>query len=571
MVEAGPEHGKSRRVAGRRVSAVLRQALAVMLALVLLTSACAGGDDGSSGDGGGDGGGSASEETDLEPEDGGEIVFGLTNLTEGGFCLPEAQFASSGIVAASAVYNGLIALNDELEPTPYLAESFEPNETFDEWTIKVREGIEFHNGEVLDAELVKMNIDAYRGAEPYQLIPTLSQFVFEEISGVEVVDDLTVKVTTSRPWPAFPVYWGSGRFMMMAAEQIQASRDTCATTPIGTGPFKAVGTPWDLTGEIRVEKFDNYWRADEGLPHLDAITFRAQPDEAKRVDDLTAASGGMDLIMVGDPIEIVDLEEKADQGEVNLLVSGDERETVDYIMLNADRPPFEDPRAREALAVGLDRELYNELIAGGRSTVADGPFGSAVMGYLEDTGFPDYDPERAQELIDEMGGLEFTLSYGATPANEQRADEITEQMSAYDNVSIDTHSVLQSEAINQAISGDFDAFLWNNHPGSDPDTNYFWWYGDSVVNFGGFDDPEINRLLDEGHVADPAERPAIYEELNRRFADQLWNIWTSFAVTGWASKPEVHGFIDPPLLPNGDRPLEMVASIGQIVGVWIEQ
>ncbi|MBV6510216.1 MAG: hypothetical protein JJLCMIEE_03347 [Acidimicrobiales bacterium] len=569
MGEAGLVYGKPRGVAGRCRPGQARRALAVVLAAALLTAACSSGD--SAGGDGGDGSGSGSEETDLEPQDGGEIVFGLTNLTEGGFCLPEAQFASSGIVAASAVYNGLIALNDKLEPTPYLAESFEPNETFDEWTIKVREGIEFHNGEVLDAELVKMNIDVYRGVESYPLIPTLSSFVFQEITGVEVVDDLTVKVTTSRPWPAFPVYWGAGRFMMMAAEQIQASRETCATTPIGTGPFKAVDTPWDLTGEIRVEKFDNYWRAEEGLPHLDAITFRAQPDEAKRVGNLTATSGGMDLIMVSDPIEIAELEEKAARGEVNILVAGDEQETVDYIMLNAERPPFDDPRAREALAVGLDRDLYNEVISGGRGTTADGPFGSAVMGHLEDSGFPDYDPERAQELIDEMGGLEFTLSFGAAPTNEQRADEVVTQMSAYDNVSIETHSVLQSEAINQAVSGDFDAFLWNNHPGSDPDTNYFWWYGGSPVNFGGFDDPEINRLLDEGHTADPADRPAIYEEINRRFADQLWNIWTSFAVTGWASKPEVHGFIDPPLLPNGDRPLQMVASIGQLVGVWIEQ
>ena len=97
------------------------------MVLALFAAACSGSTDEGSGGTSGSGGGSG--ETDLEPQDGGESVFGVGNLTEGGLCLPEAQFSSSGIVVASAVYDGLIAPNEDLQPTPYLAESVDPNET----------------------------------------------------------------------------------------------------------------------------------------------------------------------------------------------------------------------------------------------------------------------------------------------------------------------------------------------------------------------------------------------------------------------------------------------------------
>ena len=85
--------------------------------------------------------------------------------------------------------------------------------------------------------------------------------------------------------------------------------------------------------------------------------------------------------------------------------------------------------------------------------------------------------------------------------------------------------------IDAAIGGEFQAVGWRNHPGADPDTQYVWWYnadraGSNPVNFGRFNDPEINRLLDEGRTtADEAQRQQIYEDLNKRFAEQLWNIW----------------------------------------------
>ena len=77
-------------------------------------------------------------------------------------------------------------------------------------------------------------------------------------------------------------------------------------------------------------------------------------------------------------------------------------------------------------------------------------------------------------------------------------------------------SLDQSSLISTAISKDFQLMTFRNYPGLDPDNNYVWWYGaGNPVNFSGFDDPDVNRLLDAGRATpDPATRQQIYGELN---------------------------------------------------------
>ena len=138
--------------------------LAPLLALVLIASACGGGDDDDDSSGGG--GEHANPRDEGTPVPGGEITYGLEAETAGGWCLPEAQLAISGIQVARAIYDTLTAPDENGEIKPFLAESVEPNADNTVWTIKLRDGIKFHDGTALDATVVKNNLDAYRGAYP---------------------------------------------------------------------------------------------------------------------------------------------------------------------------------------------------------------------------------------------------------------------------------------------------------------------------------------------------------------------------------------------------------------------
>ena len=220
------------------------------------------------------------------PTPGGKVVYGLEAETTDGWCLPEAQLAISGIMVARSIYDTLTRPTADGTYEPWLAESVEPNDDYTEWTITLREGIKFHDGTDLTAEVVKNNLDAYRGTYPTRQ-PQLFIFTFQNIANVEVVDPQTVRVTMNQPWVAFDAYlYGSGRVGMMAQAQLDDTR-TCAENLIGTGPFKLVD--WTPNQSLTAEKNPDYWATDaEGnqLPYLDEIEFRPIVEVAQRLNAL---------------------------------------------------------------------------------------------------------------------------------------------------------------------------------------------------------------------------------------------------------------------------------------------
>ena len=238
--------------------------VAGVLAFALVAAACGGGDsDSGSSDSGGSG-----EQAAGTPVEGGEVTYGLEAENSGGWCLPEGQLAISGIQVARTIYDTLTMPDEKAEYKPYLAQSVTPNATFNEWTITLRPNIKFHDGSALDATVVKNNLDAYRGKYPARK-PLLFLFVFQNVSSVDVVDPMTVKVTTATPWPSFPAYlFGSGRIGIMAQAQLDDPA-TCDTNLIGTGPFKL--KEWKVNDHLTAVKNPDYWQKDSDgkqLPYL---------------------------------------------------------------------------------------------------------------------------------------------------------------------------------------------------------------------------------------------------------------------------------------------------------------
>jgi peptide/nickel transport system substrate-binding protein len=507
------------------------------------------------------------------PERGGQVTYGLEAETSDGFCLPEAQLTISGMMVARSVYDTLTAPNADGEHVPYLAESVEPNETFDEWTITLRDGVRFHDGTDLTAEVVKNNLDAYRGAYPARS-PLLFTFVFDNIADVEVVDPLTVSVTTKTPWPALPAHlYFSGRVGIMAQAQLD-DPVSCDRAMIGTGPFAL--QEWEPNDHLRAVRHDDYWQlgADgEPLPYLDEIEFRPIYEGAQRLNAIQA--GEVDVMHTSGELQIGQLRAFTDAGLLNLVESAQYGE-VRYLLLNTSRPPFDDVRARRALASALDRQTINEIRGNGILAVAEGPFAPGTTAYSEDTGFPSYDLDAAQTLRQDYEAatgqpLSFTVLSVTEPDVVQTA-QLVQHMGEEAGASVALRQTELSQMINEAIAGDFQAMLLRQHPGADPDTEYVWWRSGSPVNFGRIDDPEIDRLLDEGRAsADPDQRVDTYRALGRQFADQVYNIWLSHSVWGIATAPDVHGVIGPPLPDDGGDPFPGLGAGHPVSALWVEQ
>jgi peptide/nickel transport system substrate-binding protein len=549
--------------------------------LALVAAACGGG-------GGGAGGGGAQKGVPQDkgrPVLGGSVTYGLEAETLGGFCPPSAQLAAGGIQVFQALYDTLTVPNDKGEYVPYLARSVEHNADYTQWTIVLRDGITFHNGSPLNAEAVKLNLDRFRRG-------TLFQFVFPDVSDVTVVDPMTVRVTTKRPWVAFPAaLWATGRLGMAAPEQLN-DEATCSRNPIGTGPFRF--QEWTPNDHLTAVKNPNYWQKDKfgnQLPYLDSITFRPVPDESQRVNGLKA--GDLDIVHTDDGQQISRLRNDVEAGSVKMLET-DRAAEIAHTMLNAGKPPFDNLNARLAVAHAADRNALNLLTNNEVTPTWDQPFAPETMGYQKDPGFPKHDPKKAEEFVEKykqetgQSELRFTLRSTPDPVTQQLAAAVKDQTEKVPGIVVDVAPPTeQSQYINLAIGGDYDAILWRNFPGGDPDTLYVWWkstipnqQGQEVrntVNFGRINNPEIDRALDEGRTSsDPARRKAAYEAIGKAFAKNAYNIWGWLSLWAFPGKSSLNGLVGPDLPganaagDGGSRGVP-IASVQPVLGIWVSQ
>ncbi len=535
---------------------------ATILALGLVAAACGGGG------GGGNGGGGSASGDEGTPVYGGNLTYGLEAETADGWCLPEAQLAISGIVVARSVYDTLTRPDANGEYQPWLAQSVTPSSDYKSWTIKIRPGIKFTDGTPLTAQVVKNNLDAYRGAYPTRK-PQLFIFTFGNIANTAVTAPDTVTVTMKEPWVAFNAYlYGSGRVGMMAQSQLDDTK-SCATKLVGTGPFML--KDWVPNQKLDLVKNPNYWGKDaEGrkLPYLDSVEFRPIVEVDQRVNALQ--SGDIDAMHTSDPSTIAELRQTAKDGSIKLTESTDFGE-VSYNMLNSSKPPFDNIKARQALAYAFNFNDYNQVRGRGILKQASGPFAPGSIGNLPDTGFPQYNLDKAKQLVKEYEqetGKKLSFTYTTVQAATTIADaQFLKDAAAKAGIKVDIATVDQSTVIDTAIQGNFQAVGWRNHPGGDPDEQFVWWQSASPVNFGRMKDTEIDKLLTEGReTADTAKRKTIYEDLNKRFAQEVYNLWTYYTPWSIATSTKVHGVLGEG--PTAAKPFPGLAVGNPVMYMW---
>jgi peptide/nickel transport system substrate-binding protein len=552
--------------------------VSVVVAFALVAAACS--SSGSSSSNASGNNPSTTPTTSGTPQSGGSITFALPAETSGGWCLQEGQLAISGIQIARAIYDTLTVPDATEQYKGMLAESVTPNATNTVWMIKLRPNIKFTDGTALDATVVKNNLDAYRGAYPARH-PLLFSFVFGKyIKATKVIDPLTVEVDTV-PWVAFPAYlYSSGRLGIMAQSQLDDTK-TCASKLVGTGPFMM--KDWKRNDHFTAVRNPNYWRKDKNgvqLPYLDSITFKPIVESAQMVNGIQ--SGNLDMALDDGAINIVQYRDLAKNGSINLTESLKYPE-VAYSLFNVTTPPFNNIDARLAVAYAVDRVTENRLRNKDVSPLASGPFGPGVMGYLPNTGLPQYDVAKAKTYVkkytQETGKpLSFTyLSPGTDPEGLKTIALIKTYVEAV-GMKMTVKAVDESQGINDVIGKQFQVTAWRNHPGFDPDTEWVWWHCDnkvvpcdSPVNFSGFNDPVINKALEDARVqTDAAKRTADYETVNREFAKQVYDGWGWWSDWTIPAAKKVHGLGNLPLV-DGSAPFPGFTSGIDPAGIWVSK
>jgi peptide/nickel transport system substrate-binding protein len=190
----------------------------------------------------------------------------------------------------SSIYETLMAYDEKFQPQPMLAESLTPSDDGLSWTIKLRQGVPFHNGEEMKAADVKASMDRWGQ------IAGVGKKLYAVVDSVDITDDYTVTVKLTAPFGVLPVSLSnnSQNCAIYPKSVIDAGSLEPNEAAIGTGPYKLADRRSDAY--IRLERFDDY-AALEGGPagyggtkyaYADTIEFIPVPDLAARVAGLQA-------------------------------------------------------------------------------------------------------------------------------------------------------------------------------------------------------------------------------------------------------------------------------------------
>jgi peptide/nickel transport system substrate-binding protein len=524
-------------------------------------------DDGDGGDGG-DAGGAAGATTttadEAEPTPGGTLTFGLASETSG-YNPTVDQVTLSGYQVAQAVYDRLVAYDEDAQWQPYLAESLEPNDDFTEWTITLRPDVEFHDGTPLTAEVLAQNLQATKDS------PLLGQ-VFRAVDRIEVVDELSVNVVMNTPWSSFPHTLTAQPGLIVAPSVLEEPDG--GQRPVGTGPFVLEERVQDQ--RMIVTRNENYWR--EGYPLLDRIEFQIISDEVTRAASLE--SGDIDIMEVRDGAQVAEFESRDDY---RVYLGDDGEATEESIFFNTAVPPFDDPLARQAVATAINRDEIAEVTSDGRFPAAVGPYKEASPWYVE-LDYPEFDVAAAEQLAAEYEAangepLSFEILIAPSPATELLVSLVQQQLERA-GIEMTIETLEPTQTIVEILGGNFQAGTGNALFGSThPDREYTFLHGDNALPpgeglataFTRVRNPDIDEGLDDARTTDdPEEQAEAWGRVQRALAEELAFLFLTHDEVGDVAHPDVRDVVEW-TLPDGTPGLPQEQNVVSLYQVWLAQ
>jgi len=433
----------------------------------------------------------------------------------------------SSEILAALITESLVAYDARLGLVPRLARSWEVSPDGLIWTFHLREGVRWHDGAPVTAQDVAFTVKKVQDAAT-QSRSYLSQF--QDVS-VESLDPLTVRARYAAPYADALDSW---TLPIVPEHRAAADPDFLsgefARHPVGCGAFRLKSV--EAGREIALEANDAYW---EGRPGLDGIVFRIIPEERTAFEALL--KGDLDLMNV-----TADLWNEA-QGSpraARLASFVSYPFGVWYIGWNQDgsNPYFGDPRVRRAMVLALDRNRFISRVLSDKARPAVGTWHPDSPWFDASLAPWPYDPDAARRLLDEAGwrdsngngtrdkdGVEFRFRLMMAASSQEWTGRIAawvQESLARIGVEM-TIEKLEWRAFQEGRRAHrFQAAMASLGLGPVPDQ--FELYHSSSrergLNYGGFRDDEVDRLLVEGRrTFDPARRLEIYHAIQRRIHD----------------------------------------------------
>lgn len=351
------------------------------------------------------------EESLKTPIYGGEVVVGISQDLDS--LDPHKAVAAGTKEVLFNVFEGLVKPDKDGNLVGAVAKSYEISPDGKVYTFYLREGVKFHNGNLVTVDDIIYSLKRSAGLLDKTDSSVIVESALSNIVAIKKVDKATVEVDLKAADTELIGY--------LTCAIIPKDYDKQDTAPIGTGPFKFVSyTPLE---SLVVEKNKDYYLSGE--PYLDKVTFKIITDSDSAI--VQALAGSVDIFSYLSEAQVEQLKGKFNilEGNMNL---------VQALFLNNKVKPFDDIKVRQALNYAIDKQGILDMVAGGKGAILGSNMFAGFTKYFEkglDSLYP-YDVNKAKELLKEAGygdGFSFTIT---VPSNYQyhvdTAQVIVEQL-----------------------------------------------------------------------------------------------------------------------------------------------
>lgn len=420
------------------------------------------------------------------------------------------------------IFETLVFQDNDMNIIPGLAHSWEQ---YDDrvWEFHLNEDVYFHNGQQLTAYDVATTLE--RAAVSPHITAILGMI---DVSTIEVVDDLIVRIGTYEPFAPFLSHLAHAVAGIMNAEDLanaedlddpEAALDTDLDRhPNGTGPFMVLDArDWVSGDRIELHRFDDYHATipDRDLPSFSQMTIRFIPEPNSRMVALEVGEIHIDLTPTAENIARV-------ENEDGLRLESTAGLRTEYLGMNVEHEHLSNPIVRQAINYATDVQAIVDAIYQGHGAVGQSHLSANVFGHNPDIeGFP-LDVPRARELMAEAGLADgFSITLHANTERQDRIDiaQILEQQLREINIDINIATFTWPEILNMLDAGEVDMFLigWTSVTG-DGDYGLFPLFHSSqhgsAGNFTRYNNPEVDGLLEAARISTVTEdREAYYHRI----------------------------------------------------------
>lgn len=415
--------------------------------------------------------------------------------------------------ALGALYGYLTQQGMDGQPMPDLAVKWSSNETADQWTFSLRQGVIFHNGQPFtSADVVytfRRTLDPATGSGALGVLAP-----YLDPAGITAPDPATVVFTLKRPQADWPT--------MLYAYQLgivpQNAGATIGTTGVGTGPFILTSFNRD-GGQVSLRFNPNYWR---GRPQLDGLDLILIPDASARTNALLA--GQVELIYAG-LVSVADaMRIKATSGLATWEVPSG---YWNSLSMRCDAEPFTDVRVRQAFKAVVDEDqMLAQMVQGHGKPAGNNPVG-LIDPYRLTQPTPKPDIAKAKQLLAAAGhpdGLSITLDTSTVAAEFSPLTQTFQQQAAAAGIRVTINQHDPKTYWNQFLTkGLFYTNLWGPRPAAQLLNEAF--LSTSKRNESRWASPALDTLIGQAAAStDVTARTQLYHQAQQILVEESGSI-----------------------------------------------